>query len=285
MGNITNYRDEFDYIVSQTMTYLYDAGIYNMVLGISGGIDSTLVAAIGYRICQLDPKFQLIGMSLMTDTNKNEELDNAYNVCDEFCSYFIDDNISKECDAVINSCISDIHAINGSEDISNLAKGNIKARYRMLKIYNVAGCLNGIVLDTDNATENLLGFFTIHGDQGDYNPIGGLWKHEIFEMISHMSTWKDIFTEKQRSIFIDAFNITPTDGNGVLEGGDMAQIAPGCTFVQVDNILNDIFLYEMNITELIMKYPDVSAENIKKIYHRHKSSEFKRRYINIPKPS
>ena len=43
-------------------------------------------------------------------------------------------------------------------------------------------------MDTDNLTEHNLGFWTIHGDVADYNPIGGLWKHEVYELCKYIFT-------------------------------------------------------------------------------------------------
>lgn len=283
MNRIKYYKKVFDDIVTETMNYLYGAGIYNMVLGISGGIDSTLVAAIAYRICQLDPQFKLYGLCLMTDTNKDDEVELAYRVANAFTYQFISEDITNECNQLFKKFKDDVNCL-GIDDLSNVAKGNIKARYRMNRIYNVAGSIKGIVLDTDNLTEHYLGFYTLHGDQGDYNPIGNLWKHEIFDMIGHMTTWEDIYNEEQIQVFLDVFNMIPTDGNGVLEGGDMEQIAPGCTFNYVDSIIWDI-LEEVSFAEIIHKYEnDVSAENIKRIFNRYANNIFKQTYTNIPKP-
>ena len=283
MNRIKDYRKAFDNIVMGTMNYLYEAGIYNMVLGISGGIDSTLTAAIAYRICQLDPQFKLYGLCLMTDTNKDDEVELAYRVARNFTNDFISQNITKNCDSLFEECEADVNCF-GVDELSNIAKGNIKARYRMNRIYNAAGSIKGIVLDTDNLTEHYLGFYTLHGDQGDYNCIGNLWKHEIFNMVGSMTTWDDIYNDEQIDIFLKVFDMVPTDGNGVLEGGDMAQIAPGCSFYHVDCVLNDI-INDVNFAEMIRKYNGtVSAENIKRIFNRYANNLFKLNYTNIPKP-
>jgi NH3-dependent NAD+ synthetase len=120
-----------------------------------------------------------------------------------------------------------------------LSQGNIKARLRMIYLYNIASVTGGLVMDTDNLTEHNLGFWTIHGDVADYNPIGGLWKHEVYALCKYLFT--EVFTDEQsvqHQALKSAYGITPTDGNGVAAGGDMAQIAPGHTYEEVDDILN-----------------------------------------------
>lgn len=57
-----------------------------------------------------------------------------------------------------------------------IADGNIQARLRMIYLYNLASIHKGLVMSTDNQTEYQLGFWTIHGDVGDFDPIQDLWK-------------------------------------------------------------------------------------------------------------
>ena len=73
-----------------------------------------------------------------------------------------------------------------SFNFNKISQGSIKARLRIIYLYNLSSILNWIVIDTDNSTEYYLGFFTIHGDMGDFNPIGGLWKHEIYELGNYL---------------------------------------------------------------------------------------------------
>ena len=52
----------------------------------------------------------------------------------------------------------------------------------MIYLYNLASIYNGLVISTDNQTEYQLGFWTIHGDVGDFAQILGQWKTEVFEL-------------------------------------------------------------------------------------------------------
>ena len=115
-----------------------------------------------------------------------------------------------------------------------ISKGNIKARLRGNFLYNVAGIRRGIVIDTDNMTEHLLGFWTIAGgDECDFNPIGQLWKHEIYEL----ANWLATSTEYKDSMGLkESIKLLPTDGNGV-SNSDLDQIAPGSDYNTVDKVL------------------------------------------------
>lgn len=61
-----------------------------------------------------------------------------------------------------------------------IANGNLQARCRMIHLYDLAGIHGGLVMSTDNQTEYQLGFWTIHGDVGDFDPIQDLWKTEVY---------------------------------------------------------------------------------------------------------
>jgi NAD+ synthase len=78
-----------------------------------------------------------------------------------------------------------------------LVNGNIRARTRMTLLYALAGCCDGLVMGTSNATEIQLGYFTKFGDGGcDVEPIGDLYKTEIFEVAKMIRVPKSIIDKK-----------------------------------------------------------------------------------------
>ena len=158
-----------------------------MVLGISGGIDSTVCAAICHEV-QMSIGIPLIGRSLPTRFNKEGEISTADLVGNAFCSdykaFFINDIYQEVRDNFVEN-----------DKQTKLADGNIQARLRMIYLYNLASINKGLVIDTDNLTENNLGYFTIHGDVGDLNPIGGLWKTEVFELARYLV---DFYTNRSK---------------------------------------------------------------------------------------
>lgn len=277
--------DERDYattlsnICEQLEKYLKDNHINTMVLGISGGIDSTVVAAIANLIVQENPSMKLIGLSLPSSTNEGNENLAAKEVIENFCDYETSEiyNISDK----IENILSGLDVYNSS----SLTIGNIKARFRMMMLYDKASKYGGIVLDTDNLSEHFLGFWTLHGDVGDYSPIGMLWKDEVYGLAKHLMTCP-YFTKAQIKAIQDSYNLTPTDGNGVKEGGDMGQIAPGLTYFDVSKILR----YIVGANKLGNFDEDVyykyfckfySMENLINVLQRYKRSEFKRKQLPI----
>lgn len=170
-----NYERVFNILVKETSNYITRNRLNAMVLGISGGIDSTVVAAICHEVSK-QTGIPLIGRSLPIK-NKNDEFSVSKLVGNAFCDDFKVVNLSYMCQHVIQA-IYDGEGTLGTP----ISKGNIQARLRMIYLYNLAGINRGLVMDTDNLTEHNLGFWTIHGDVGDFDPIQGLWKTEVYEL-------------------------------------------------------------------------------------------------------
>jgi NAD+ synthetase len=125
-----------------------------MVLGLSGGLDSTVCAAICKKVSEKNG-VKLIGVSLPCSTNKEDEKTSASLAGKEFCDEYIENNIQDVFVVAERAC----------EGIAKLpstgiSQGNIKARLRMIVLYDIASKMRGIVIDTDNLTEHFLGFFT-----------------------------------------------------------------------------------------------------------------------------
>ena len=261
-------------LVEGIKKYLHDSHIEHVVIGLSGGIDSTVVAAL----CRAS-NAHVIGVSLPCSTNADAENDSALAAGSEFCDSFKVVNLQEPYEVMEKFCTEA-----SGVDKTPISQGNIKARLRMITLYDIASKVGGIVMDTDNLTEHFLGFWTLHGDDADFNPIGGLWKHEVYDLAKYMKD--NIF--KDSKALEQAIALMPTDGNGVKEGGDLAQIAPGKTYDDVDEILHAWVGLDSRIKELVIKnYFDYGVfkklcekhgyETVEAVILRSVRSEFKRK--------
>jgi len=222
-----NYQNVFNTIVNSTSDYLVNNGIKVMVIGLSGGLDSTVCAAICNKVGE-KTGIPLYGISLPCSTNKGDEISSASMAGEEFCDKFSEISIQDTFKHIEGLC----------DEISNakstsISQGNIKARLRMITLYDVASKMGGIVIGTSNTTERLTGFWTLHGDEGDLNLIGDLWKTEVYGLAEYML--KNVF--KNSKALEVAIKITPTDGNGVSKS-DADQIMPGFTYDDIDLVLS-----------------------------------------------
>lgn len=264
----------FKTLVNGIKSYVDKNHLKVVVLGLSGGIDSTVVAAL----CKAG-NIPLIGVSLPCSTNADVENDAAAAAGAEFCDTFKVVNLQEPYEVMEKFCTE----ASGKEKTA-ISQGNIKARLRMITLYDIASKVGGIVMDTDNLTEHFLGFWTLHGDDADFDPIGGLWKHEVYALARYMK--ENIF--KDSKALEQSIALMPTDGNGVKEGGDLAQIAPGKTYDDVDEILHAWVGLDSRIKEIVIKnYFDYGVfktlcekhgyETVEAVIMRSVRSEFKRK--------
>ena len=298
-----NYKEVFNTMVDETAQYLIDNKLKAMVLGISGGLDSTVTAAICYEVVNRYPEynFRFIGVSLPCSSNTDDEKDSASLCMKAFCKegdYWVE-NLQHEYMFMKATC--ERHC-----ESTYISQGNIKARLRMIYLYNLASVNGGLVMDTDNLTEHYLGFFTIHGDVADFNPIGGLWKHEVYELASYLKDKYEI-EKKNYPMNSDSFDskikamnyalgIRPTDGNGVNDLGDMGQIAPKfahdknvVAYTKVDDIIKTYINFAGRNFELFNAamealYTEYGSYTVDGVINRIKKTEYKRHRMPLVIP-
>ena len=296
-----DYSQVYEQIIKQTGEYCNKYNIKSLVLGLSGGLDSTVCAAI-LREVSKQYGVKLIGISLPCSTNSRIERSTAATCGDCFCDEYKEVNLQDLYLLTKAKCDTEIG------ESTRISQGNLKARLRMIMLYNTASINNGIVIDTDNLTEHYLGFFTIHGDVGDFKPIGKLWKTEVYELANYVM---DLYTKKledmeanralihenpgefNRCQFAEsalraAINIKPTDGNGVTEStnefqpssGDLDQIAPGYTYADVDKALKFIVYNPTfspdELSQFVKDEFNGDKDTVSGIFKRYRNSEFKR---------
>ena len=270
--------------INYLVSYIEKNKLQSLVLGISGGIDSTVVAAIASVACKKTGA-KLIGRSLPAHTNNPDEINTAILVGQAFCDDFKEVAIEK-----IYAKVSDEFELNEGK-MSTLQLGNIKARLRMMYLYNLASIHRGCVLDTDNRTEHELGFWTIHGDVGDLNcGLIHLWKTEVYELARyleikyHINEVANIDSNPQWIAIRESIKLTPTDGNGVMSGGDCAQFGLD-NYNQVDDVLKTMYFNNIEdktekANEYIRLIDSYNEQGVDSVMVRHQNSAFKR----LPQP-
>lgn len=246
--------------------YVKTNNLKSLILGVSGGLDSACIAAL----CQ--EKYtgvKLIGVSIpLNSTNAHKE--QAQWVGDNFCTKFrefdgwevLDENKKPLYETIFNVLekTDEITLDKNCENTfpKNILKGNLKARLRMITLYDLARKNDGLVLSTDNYSEFLMSFFTINGDVGDLGPIQNIWKGlELPTIARVLGVREDIITQK------------PSDGLMVTEDNtDEAQI--GASYPYVDAIMKTYFAANEN-WDLIK-----DDEVVKNIVKRYETTHFKR---------
>ncbi|MCP3907999.1 MAG: ammonia-dependent NAD(+) synthetase [Oceanicoccus sp.] len=212
---------------------LVNSGAKNLVLGISGGIDSSTTGRLAQiAVDQLNQQsgennYQFNAVRLPYDIQQDE--DDAQ-LAIEFIqpSRHITVNVKPGADAIHSEVLSALAAqdINPSNAASDFSKGNVKARTRMVLQYDIAGLLGGLVLGTDHSAENITGFFTKWGDGAcDLAPLFGLSKRQVRQLAKHLGA-PQLLVEK-----------TPTADLESLSPQKADEQVLGVTYDQLDDYL------------------------------------------------
>jgi NAD+ synthase len=181
-----------DAIVEWLRQRLARSAARGFVFGLSGGIDSALVA----RLCQLAAPENVVGVLMPCHSDPRDEAD-ARLLADHFAIPAIRIDLAPSYDQFTRTLQEAARSIpaqqfpdaaNATEDIKGkLPLANVKPRMRMATLYFVANTLNYMVAGTGNRSELSIGYFTKYGDGGvDLLPIGDLLKSEVRTAARHL---------------------------------------------------------------------------------------------------
>lgn len=149
--------------------YINEARADGVVIGISGGIDSAVTAAL---LIHALGREKVLGVWMPAYSNSIHKQD-AFLLAKKIDLNLVEVDLGKTFDTISLE-------LEKVQCLSDLSKGNIKARLRMTTLYAIAGERNYLVTDTCNYSEIYIGYMTKGGDGlADFNPIGSLTKHQI----------------------------------------------------------------------------------------------------------
>jgi NAD+ synthetase len=258
-----NYQISVRNIRQELGNYIQKYHLKALVIGVSGGIDSALCVALAKPVCK-SLGIKLIGRSITIESNKLDEVKRSKAIGSNFCTDFRTIDLSDKY-LVLRDFIEE----EGDETDfkEKIRRGNIKARFRMIYLYNLAQQKNGIVLSTDNYTEYLVGFWTLHGDVGDFGMIQELWKTEVYEM----SQWiieNELQSPEEKTALQGCIDAVPTDGLGITSS-DLDQLGLA-TYQEVDIVLNEYMETGINNGNALIK------RHLNTIYKRENPFNLKR---------
>jgi NAD+ synthase len=162
-----------DKLVSWIREEVVAAGGRGAVVGLSGGLDSSVAAVLTH---QAFPKNMLA--LIMPCHSHKEDLEHAKALAGQFSISTKTISLDSAYDSLLKILPEDKAA-----KASRLAKANLKARLRMLTLYYFANRLNYLVVGASNRDELTLGYFTKYGDGGvDIQPLGSLLKGQLSEL-------------------------------------------------------------------------------------------------------
>lgn len=222
-----DFKESIEKRIAFIKNLMIQSNTRSLVLGISGGVDSTTAALLCQRaVSELRAEgraAEFIAIRLPFKVQQDES----------------DAQLALECikpDKILTINIADavegmmagieIECIEQNEGLTDFVKGNVKARQRMIAQYAVANYTTGLVVGTDHAAEGVMGFFTKFGDGAcDLTPLAGLVKCQVRKIAAILGAPAQLVDK------------TPTADLEELDPGKPDEVAYGCTYEQIDAFL------------------------------------------------
>lgn len=226
------------------MSYARTANIRSLVLGISGGIDSTTAGLMAQEACRrlrnegYDIKFIAVRLPYRIQRDEAEaQAALAAIRPDEVRTI----NIEAATDGMMVATYGELPATLTPEQ--DFTKGNIKARQRMIAQYAIAGATGGIVIGTDHGAEALMGFFTKFGDGAcDIAPLSGLTKRRVRAIGGYLGAPANLV------------NKVPTADLEDLDPGKPDEKAYGVTYDEIDDFLEGKEIAAASVEIILAQY-------------------------------
>ena len=243
-------------IVEFVQNKVSEANADGLVVGLSGGIDSTVAA---FLACEAVGKENVFGIVMPSTTTPTEDKLHGTTIAQQLGINY------KE--MAIDSILNEFLSVTQIQD-DKMAIGNLKARIRMSIIYFYANSKDYLVCGTGNKSEILIGYFTKHGDGAcDIEPIGDLYKTNVYELARYLEVPEEIINKPPRA---GLWN-NQTDEDEI-----------GMTYELLDKILYRSIEKEED-AESIADELDISVDEVNDIIARVQRNQHKSQVPESPK--
>lgn len=232
------------------------AGQKGAVLGLSGGIDSALSAYLSAEALGAE---NVLAVRMPYRSSSESSLTDAEAVIEDLGL----PNITIPITDMVDPLIAQF------PDMSNVRKGNIMARMRMIVLYDQSAERGLLPMGTSNKTEFLLGYSTIYGDSGvALHPIADLYKYQVRQLSAALGVPQSILDKAP---------------SADLWEGQTDEAELGFTYDDVDQVLYLLVDERYTVAEVIEEGFD--ATFVEKVWRRVKSNHYKRTMPNVAKVS
>lgn len=245
-----------------TAAFVRDAGFTDVVIGLSGGIDSALVAAIATDALGAD---RVHGVLMPGPYSSEHSVTDAVALADALGIGRVEVPITEPYEAFVREMAA------AGEELVGLASENTQARCRMVVVMALSNAHGWMMLNTGNKSEACMGYSTLYGDTaGAFAPIGGVYKTQVRAMCA----WRNAEAERAGK--------RPPIPQSIIDKPPSAELAPGQTdeaslgvdYDTLDRILVQLVDAGASVDELAAQ--GFARDEVEPIARRYAACAFKR---------
>lgn len=244
--------------------YLRKSGFKKVIIGLSGGIDSSVTAALAAEA--IGPE-NVHGITLPSAITSDENRTDAERVARNLGIQFGEEGIEQ----LSQTAIESINELTPSDNTRSITRENVQARMRGLLLMGVANEIGALVLTPDNKSEAAVGYCTLYGDAvGAIAPLGDCTKHRVYALAEEFNRNPPAWVE------------SPPIPTSVLEKEPTAELAEDQTdeddippYEIIDTVVKQYVGDKHSVAQIVSE-TDATQEQVETIVRRLTQSEFKR---------
>jgi len=248
-----DFEEETERILEFIRRVVENSGASGVVLGLSGGVDSSLTAVLCVKALGRE---RVLGVLMPTNFTPREDVEDALELAETLGIRVETVNIDEISEAFFK-CLK----VDRSDPKARIPMANIRARIRMVILYYYANLRNYLVAGTRDRSESLIGYFTKYGDGGvDFMPICHLYKTQVRELARHLGVPE---------------RIAYKPSSPQLYPGHKATDEIPIDYGKLDLILAGLFDLKMEPEE-VSKAVEVPLKVVEEVLHRFRKTMHKR---------
>ncbi len=253
----------YDAVTAATSQFITDAGFSDVLIGLSGGIDSSLVATIAVDALGAE---RVHGVLLPGPYSSEGSIKDALDLAENLGI----STLTIPIEGVYLAFKAGFEEATG-KTFEGLACENTQARCRMVYIMALSNAFGWLMLNTGNKSEAAMGYSTLYGDTaGAFAPIGGLYKTEVFEL----AKWRNAQAQEAGEIPPIPANVILKPPSAELSMSQTDEDSMGITYAVLDQILVQYLDNALDTGEIVSL--GFSKSQVEMVLERYKAYAFKR---------
>jgi NAD+ synthase len=250
-----------DQIIKFIRRQVSSAGVDGVVIGLSGGVDSSLAASLCVRALG---KERVLGLLMPTDFTPEEDIQDARALAEKLQIQ----THTIRMDGIVKAFATEM-PIDTESEAAKIPMANLLARARMVVLYFFANRENLLVAGTGDRSEALIGYFTKYGDGAvDFHPISHLYKNQVRELAGHLGV---------------PARISEKPSSPQLYPDHEAEEEIPLPYTRLDEVLHCIFDRGLSVEETA-EICSVSQETVEDVLLRYEDTSHKRESPPMVRP-